>query len=130
MARPRKFNKVGEMEKAIKGYFKKQERRDKPYTIQGLCLALGFNSRKSLLNYEGYTDDSDIEFLHTIKEARLKVEENKVEGLISGEYSASGVIFDLKNNHDHKDKQVIENVKPEEMDDEELDDKIQRFKDS
>lgn len=123
--RPRKFNKVEEMEKAIKAYFRKQDRRNKPYTIQGLALALDFNSRQSFLNYEGYLDDNDQGFLDTIKKARLEVENNKVEGMLSGDYSATGVIFDLKNNHGHKDKSSLDvNVDKGEMTEEELEQRI------
>lgn len=127
MARPRTFKTVKEMDKAIQEYFKRQDRKKRPYTIQGLCLALGFTSRASLLNYEGYTDDEDKEFLNTIKKARLIIEEHKVEGMISGDYGAAGVIFDLKNNHNHKDKQTREVVKADDLDDEELDEQIKRF---
>ena len=74
-------------------------------TIEGLCLALDFTSRQSLLNYEGYTDKNKKPFLDTIKKARLQIQQSKIEGLLSGNYSAAGAIFDLKNNHNYKDKQ-------------------------
>ena len=110
MARPRIFKTVEEMDKAIQKYFKRQDRKSRPYTIQGLCLALDFKTRQSLLDYEGYTDEEDKEFLDTIKKARMIVEENKVEGMLSGDYAASGVIFDLKNNHQHKDKHDLDHT--------------------
>jgi hypothetical protein len=115
------------MQKAIDAYYEKQKREDRPLTVQGLALALDFNSRVSLLNYEGYTDDDDKEFLSTIKKAKLFIENNKVEGMLTGDYTAAGVIFDLKNNHGHKDKQVREVVKADDLEDDELDDKIKKF---
>lgn len=106
--RPRKFKTVEQMQKAIDVYYKQQAKKKRPLTIQGLALALDFNSRQSFLNYEGYTDENDKQFLDTIKKARLFVETDKVEGMLSGEYSATGVIFDLKNNHGHKDSKQID----------------------
>ena len=104
MARPRIFKTVEEMQKAIDAYFKKQKRNGRPLTVQGLALALGFNTRKSFLDYEGYTDEKSKPFLNTIKKAKLLIEENKVENLILGEGNPTGLIFDLKNNHGHVDK--------------------------
>jgi L-ribulose-5-phosphate 3-epimerase UlaE len=124
---PRKFNTVEEMQKAIDVYYKKQTLNTKPLTVQGLAIALDFTSRTSLLNYEGYTDDNDRDFLNTIKRARLFIENHKVEGLISGDYPAAGVIFDLKNNHGHKDKQVREVVKADDLEDGELGDRIKKL---
>lgn len=124
MARPRVFNTVEEMQEAIQAYYDKQEQRGKPLTIQGLALALGFLTRQSLLDYEGYTDANDKEYLDTIKKARLHIENYKLEGLLSGDLNTTGVIFDLKNNHGHKDKQVTEVVKAEELEDKELDKRL------
>ncbi len=108
MARPRKFNTVEEMQEAIQAYYDKQEQRGKPLTIQGLALALGFLTRQSLLDYEGYTDANDKEYLDTIKKARLHIENYKLEGLLSGDLNTTGVIFDLKNNHGHTDKKAVD----------------------
>ncbi len=116
------------MQKAIDKYYKDQRRKSRPLTIQGLALALDFNSRQSLLNYEGYTDDDDKPFLDTIKKARLVVENDKVEGMLSGDYSATGVIFDLKNNHGHKDKSSVDmKLEKGEMSDEELEQRIKEL---
>lgn len=121
--RPRKFKTVKEMQKAIDAYFQRCDSatknvvtkegdvisvpHPKPYTIEGLVLALGFSDRKSLLDYEGYTDPEDAAFLHAIKNARMKVQENKVSGMLSGDYATAGAIFDLKNNHGYVDKQDV-----------------------
>ena len=122
MARPRKFNTVEEMQEAIQAYFDKQENAERvglvkgepvkviglPVTIQGLALTLGFNSRQALLNYEGYTDENDKEFLDTIKKAKLYIENSKVEGGLVGALNTTMVIFDLKNNHGHTDKKAVD----------------------
>lgn len=122
---PRKYDKVEDMQAAITTYINKQFSEGRPLTIQGLTLALGFKTRKSLLDYEGYTDDEDIPFLNTIKRAKLFVENYKVEGALSGLLNPTTVIFDLKNNSGYKDKTEVEIEKSKnDFDDEELDEAI------
>ena len=108
MARTKEFETVEAMQAAIDAYKKSCERKKRPLTVQGLALALGFTSRTSLLNYEGYTDIDNKPFLNTIKRAKLEIEEDKVTGAMMGEYNNAIVIFDLKNNHGHKDKTEVE----------------------
>lgn len=103
--RPPIFESVEEMQGKIDAYFAEAKAEGIPYTIQGLALALGFNSRQSLLNYE----DKE-EFLDTIKKAKLKIEENKLIGGLTGKYNATVMIFDFKNNHDHKDRQDLDHT--------------------
>ena len=66
--------------------------RPRPLTITGLALALGFNSRQSLLNYE-----DDPEFMDTIKRAKSKVEQYAEERLFDKE-GVNGAKFNLSNN--------------------------------
>ena len=66
-------------------------------TMAGLARSLGM-CRQSLLNYS----EKD-EFLDTIKEARLRVEEALEDRLFDP--SPTGVIFNLKNNFGWKDVQ-------------------------
>jgi hypothetical protein len=116
------------MQKAVDKYYKQQARKKRPLTIQGLALALDFNSRQSLLDYEGYTDENDKGFLDTIKKARLFIENDKVENMLAGEYSTAGVIFDLKNNHGHKDKSTVDmNLDQKDISDEELTERIKQL---
>jgi len=78
-----------------------------PYTIEGLCEVLDCD-RKTLLNYEkqeGYE-----EYFHTIKKAKNKIARNKVERGLMGESNPTVTIFDLKNNHDYKDKSEMESI--------------------
>ena len=114
MARPKKFDNVEELQLLIEEYFaycdsqtktvltKKGELvvipHPKPYTVQGLAVYLDC-TMETLLQYQ--KQDA---FSETIKKAKTKIETNKVEGMISGDWNATGVIFDLKNNHDWKDK--------------------------
>ncbi len=64
----------------------------KPYTITGLALAIGFNSRQALLNYQGREAFND-----TITRAKAKVEAY-AEARLFDKDGSSGAQFNLKNN--------------------------------
>lgn len=64
----------------------------KPPTITGLALALGFNSRTSLLNYQDKP-----EFMNTITQAKARVEEY-AESRLFDKDGANGAKFSLTNN--------------------------------
>lgn len=64
----------------------------KPLTITGLALALGFNSRQALLNYQDKP-----EFYDTITRAKAKVEQYAEERLFDKDGS-NGAKFSLSNN--------------------------------
>lgn len=64
----------------------------KPYTVTGLALAIGFNTRLGLLNYQGKP-----EFMNTITRAKAKVEAYAESRLYDKE-GASGAQFSLRNN--------------------------------
>jgi hypothetical protein len=94
--RPLKYQTPEEMQEAIDIYF---ESVDVP-TITGLALALGFDSRQTLLNYKERDG-----FLDTIKAARLKIEAGYERELVTRNGSVTGLIFNLKNNFAWKDAQ-------------------------
>ncbi len=71
-----------------------------PYTITGLALALD-TTRETLLDYEARDRFSD-----TIKRAKLKIQ-NYNEIQLYGN-NVAGVIFNLKNNYDWKDRTQVE----------------------
>ena len=95
--RKNKFNSADELEDKILAYFADCERRQKPYTMSGLALALGVD-RKTLTNY-----GNKEEFFPAIKKARALVERDMEERLYSGGAN-TGVIFGLKNNFGWEDK--------------------------
>lgn len=64
----------------------------KPPTITGLALALGFTTRQGLLNYQGKK-----EFLDTITRAKAKVEQYTEERLFDRD-GTNGAQFSLRNN--------------------------------
>ena len=75
----------------------------KPPTITGLALALGFNSRQTLLNYQG--KDA---FVDTIMRAKSRVEQYTEERLFDKD-GANGAKFSLSNNFEGwKEKQQID----------------------
>ena len=85
--RPRKYQTVEQLQSAVDSYFESTEK----YTVTGLALHLGFSSRQSLINYEGYSE----EFFDAIKRAKLRVEVYYEERLV--ENNPAGAIFALKN---------------------------------
>jgi hypothetical protein len=112
--RPPMYKSAEEMELKINEYFdscseevevdeneKKNIRRSsEPFTITGLALFLGFESRQSLFDYE-----KNEEYTYIIKRARLVIE-NRYEQSLAGQ-SPTGSIFALKN-MGWKDRQEIE----------------------
>ena len=75
----------------------------KPFTITGLALALGLNSRQALLNYQGREEFND-----TITRAKTRVEQYAEERLFDKD-GANGAKFSLANNFEGwKERQSIE----------------------
>jgi hypothetical protein len=78
-------------------------KHSEPPTITGLALALGFNSRQSLLNYEEKS-----EFMDTITRAKARVEKY-AESRLFDKDGANGAKFSLANNFKAwKEKQEVE----------------------
>lgn len=101
VGRPRAFKSVEEVEKKINAYFNYCEEKEKPYTMSGLAYYLEID-RKTLLNYS-----KNEEYFHAIKKARDKVQ-MQLEECLYRLGNNSGVIFNLKNNFDWKDKMEVE----------------------
>lgn len=110
--RSKKWATVEALQKDIDAYFqecdnnklgknKDGENITEPYTIEGLALALGCDM-VTLLNYQkrqGYE-----EFFSTIKNAKLKIQRQKVVNGLTGKSNPAITIFDLKNNHGYVDR--------------------------
>ena len=111
--RPPMFKSATEMQKLIDKYFKDCDGEmlvnkdgetvfdkygqpviigQRPYTITGLALALGFTNRLSLLHYQ----DKE-EFVNTVMRAKAKVEEYTESRLFDRD-GAMGAKFSLANN--------------------------------
>jgi hypothetical protein len=105
VGRPPMYSAPEEMQEKVDEYFRNCELTwgtDKPKypTVTGLALALGFNSRLSLINYEGKP-----EFVNTVKRAKALVEEFIEQRLYGGQ--TTGCIFNLKNNFGWRDSQDL-----------------------
>lgn len=119
--RPQKFNNVEELQKKIDAYFdscfrpvldengspiididtgKLVKEQVKPFTMSGLAVFLDCD-RQTLLNYKAKD-----KYFGTIKHARDRIEAYVEEQLFTPKI-ATGVIFNLKNNFDWKDKREI-----------------------
>jgi hypothetical protein len=121
VARPLKYKTVEEMQEAIDAYFngcKGEVLRDadevpvlsrglpvmigeRPPTVTGLALALGFNSRQALLNYQAKREFND-----TVTRAKTRCEDYAESRLFDRD-GAMGAKFSLTNNFKGwKDKQT------------------------
>ena len=113
MARPLKYKTVDELQAAIDQYFEDCKGKPlldddgnavtdkhgnpiivdvKPPTVTGLALALGFTTRKSLLDYQGKK-----EFVNTITRAKARCEEY-AESRLYDRDGSNGAQFSLKYN--------------------------------
>jgi hypothetical protein len=102
VGRPPKFEKPEDMQKSMDIYFAEIEKTGEPPTICGLSEALGFEDRRSLLDYLHNKN----EFTRTIKGAKRKIEQYLEKRLSQGQ-NVAGLIFNLKNNFGWVDKQEI-----------------------
>jgi hypothetical protein len=103
----KKFKSVKSLQNAIDKYFKECDESGRPYTVSGLAYALD-TTRRTLLDYEEKDG-----FSHVIKKAKAKIETFNEEQLYNKNVPTVGVIFNLKNNYDWKDKQEIEGISSE-----------------
>ena len=81
----------------------------KPPTVTGLALALGFTTRLSLLNYQGKK-----EFMNTITRAKTMIEAYTEERLFDKEGS-NGAQFSLRNNFKGWNDRVLSELDQEEQ---------------
>lgn len=114
IGRPALYNSPEEMQEAIDLYFKEEvgiehvgEEKDgkqkiiqKPPTVSGLALYLGFSGRCSMYDYAEREA-----FSYTIKRAIARIEQYAEKGLLNGT-GGVGAIFWLKN-HGWKDQQHL-----------------------
>ena len=103
--RPPKYTSPDAMEAKIADYFDSLridgDKPDKPPTMAGLALALGFADRQSLRDY-----GKDEAYSCVIKKARMRIE-NYWESKLAGT-SPTGAIFWLKNHAGYADRQDFE----------------------
>jgi hypothetical protein len=101
---------------AIDEYFQWADYKGLHYTLSGLSLFLGFDSRDSLRVYEDYSDG----FFSTLKRAKTIIEDQRVQALLNCKTSPVGMIFDLKNNFGWKDVTEVNHTGSLKLSDDEL----------
>lgn len=101
VGRPPKFEAPEKLQEKISEYFKKCKEEDRPYTMAGLAYALDCD-RATLFRY-GKKD----EFFDVIQRAKTRIETFLEEQLFVCPRTA-GVIFNLKNNFNWKDRHEVE----------------------
>ena len=105
--RPLKFDSAHQINSIADNYFAECVEKEEPITITGLCIALGFTSRKVLMEYEdGKYDSYDPEFSNSVKCAKMRCEQY-AESKIFSLKNPAGAIFALKN-YGWTDKQEVE----------------------
>lgn len=92
IGRPPKYTDPSDMQIKIDEYFRDCDERQKPYTVTGLALALGFTSRQNFLEYQARAPYTD-----TITRAKARVEQYAEERLYDSQ-GANGAKFSLANN--------------------------------
>jgi len=102
VGRPRTFTSPYILGEMINAYFDECDEADppEPYTITGLCLAIGF-TRNQIISYA-----KKDEFLPIIRQARLIIQ-HALELRLLGPGRVSGPIFALKQ-HGWSDKQELD----------------------
>lgn len=101
----RKFATANELRDAVEDYFNTKIATNSPFTVSGLALHLGV-TRATLLNYE--KKYAGTEYAEIIEDAKLRIEEFVEECLFRNKVPTTGVIFNLKNNFNWKEKQEID----------------------
>jgi len=116
MGRPLAFNSTEELELKVEEFFKsddahiinyKDGEEEKIYapTMSGLALFLDVD-RKTITNYSNKE-----EYFPTIRKARARIESHLEKKLYGN--NVTGLIFNLKNNFDWKDKSEVANTNVE-----------------
>lgn len=99
VGRPRSFNNSAELWDLLQEYIRTWESKKRPLTIIGMALFVGV-CRDTLHQYEkGVYDTEEEKYSDTIKNAKMYIEMDKWEALLSGRYEKTAAIFDLKVNH-------------------------------
>ena len=97
----RKYTNPKDLENTIQTYFEQMRAEKRPLTITGLCIAVGFKSRQTLLDYE-----EKEQYGHLIREAKMRCQ-NYAEELLFQNRNVYGVIFNLTNNYGWRNRMDV-----------------------
>lgn len=107
MGRPMAFDSPEQMLELAEQYFKRCAERQGYPNVAGLAVSMGVIT-DTLLDYENGThDDKDPNFSVTVKMLKEHIANCKLENAAKGVYNPTIAIFDLKNNHNYKDRQDV-----------------------
>ncbi len=98
--RPRLYQDHDSFAAKVDEYFAFVEDKGKKPTLAGLAYHMGFDDRESVSTYATYGPD----FSRTVKRAKLLMEDDRQQSLLSKDKFTPGIALDLKNNHGWKDK--------------------------
>jgi len=101
------YKDARQLKKAINRYFRYADKKERLYTVPGLCHYLGFCARTALWKL-----GEKREFRNTVSRARLIIEAQRNQGLLTAK-SSRGHEFDLKNNFGWVERQEIEQTGPQ-----------------
>ena len=105
----------GEMVQVARKTGVKSLKQPIPYTLPGLALFLGLDSRKELLDL-----GKNPTLSRAVVRAVSSIEDNRLHGALSGGQNYLMAALDLKNNHSYVDKQEITTTHKIEYTDDEL----------
>lgn len=98
--RPRQYENHASFATKVDEYFASVVESGKRPTLAGLSYFMDFEDREAFGRYAEYGE----EFSRTVKQTRLRIEDDRWQSLIDKGEFTPGLIFDLKNNHGWKDK--------------------------
>lgn len=106
MGRPRLYDNHESFAAKVDDYFAWVKQEDRKPTLAGLALHLGFDDRESIATYSTY----GVDFSRTVKRARLMMEDDRQQSLLSKDKFTPGIALDLQNNHGWRNKTETEHT--------------------
>lgn len=140
--RKKKLNNVAELEKKIEDWIEKCREDEKILTVSSLCLYLNISKETFNMYINTVKDDTGIyrkseidgelhpvSVVDVLKRAKLAIENDIEQRMLSNRCNVAGAIFDLKNNHGYADKSEINtvNTNKREIADDDLDKRIKEL---
>lgn len=137
----RLLSNIDTLKRRIMEWETTRRQEKKPLTLSSLCLFLGVTKQalqkhlnndlveSHTLTIDPITGEQCKESVHTILNlAKLRIESDLEDRMITGEGSTAGIMFDLKNHHGYVDRQTVETeTKPIKKDDKTDDERIEEL---
>lgn len=101
------FHTAEQLRQKCDEYFMDCDAKDHPYLHVGLCLWLGVSKSTEHSYWRGKYDSPENNFSEILSAARMRIEEEKLRGALTGKYNPFIAKFDLANNHGYTEKTKI-----------------------